>query len=332
MSRRFLLVLLLLGGGVWFFAKNFRLEGLEHLRVHRRTPTETVHLDDVLPVTRQGEVIRVGSFNAQVLGRSKSEKVVVMEILARIVRQFDVLALQEISAEDQDVLARLIERVNSDGRRYDYVVGRPLGKSAPREQYAFLFDRESVEIDRDQLYTVEDPQQLLYRPPLVGSFRVRGPAREQAFTFTLVNLRMDSGRAVTERTFLDDVFRLVRDDGRGEDDVILLGDFQADDEHLGPISEITGMAIAVTKTPTNPDQTKQWDNLVFESQATEEFTGRSGTLNLMRQYNLSLQEALEVSDHLPVWAEFSIYEGGIVPEAKPPAEEAQARKQGAPAR
>ncbi|MEC9002176.1 MAG: endonuclease/exonuclease/phosphatase family protein [Planctomycetota bacterium] len=332
MSRRFLLVLLLLGGGVWFFAKNFRLEGLEHLRVHRRTPTETVHLDDVLPVTRQGEVIRVGSFNAQVLGRSKSEKVVVMEILARIVRQFDVLALQEISAEDQDVLARLIERVNSDGRRYDYVVGRPLGKSAPREQYAFLFDRESVEIDRDQLYTVEDPQQLLYRPPLVGSFRVRGPAREQAFTFTLVNLRMDSGRAVTERTFLDDVFRLVRDDGRGEDDVILLGDFQADDEHLGPISEIAGMAIAVTKTPTNPDQTKQWDNLVFESQATEEFTGRSGTLNLMRQYNLSLQEAREVCDHLPGWAVLSIYEGGIVPEAKPPAEEAQARRQGAPAR
>ena len=325
-------MLFLLGGGVWFFAKNFRLEGLEHLRVHRRTPTETVHLDDVLPVTRQGEVIRVGSFNAQVLGRSKSEKVVVMEILARIVRQFDVLALQEISAEDQDVLARLIERVNSDGRRYDYVVGRPLGKSAPREQYAFLFDRESVEIDRDQLYTVEDPQQLLYRPPLVVSFRVRGPAREQAFTFTLVNLRMDSGRAATERTFLDDVFRLVRDDGRGEDDVILLGDFQADDEHLGPISEIAGMAIAVTKTPTNPDQTKQWDNLVFESQATEEFTGRSGILNLMRQYNLSLQEALEVSDHLPVWAEFSIYEGGTVPEAKAPAEEVQARKQGAPAR
>ena len=150
MSRRFLLVLLLLGGGVWFFAKNFRLEGLEHLRVHRRTPTETVHLDDVLPVTRQGEVIRVGSFNAKVLGRSKSEKVVVMEILARIVRQFDVLALQEISAEDQDVLARLIERVNSDGRRYDYVVGRPLGKSAPREQNEVILDRESVEIDSDK--------------------------------------------------------------------------------------------------------------------------------------------------------------------------------------
>ena len=29
----------------------------------------------------------------------------------------------------------------------------------------------------------------------------------------------------------------------------------------------------------------------------------------MRQYNLSLQEALEISDHLPVWAEFSIFEG-----------------------
>ena len=114
--------------------------------------------------------------------------------------------------------------------------------------------------------------------------------------------------------------------------MILLGDFQADDEHLGPISKMAGMAIAVTKTPTNPDQTKQWDNLVFDAQTTKEFTGRSGTLNLMRQYNLSLQEALEVSDHLPVWAEFNIHEGETVPEAKVPAEEVQARKEGAAAR
>ena len=324
MSRRLLLILLLIGGGVWVFTKNYRVEGLQHLRIHRRAPSETLRIEDALPVTRQGDVIRIGSFNAQVLGRSKSDKVVVMEILARIIRQFDVLAVQEVSAEDPDVLARLLERVNSEGRRYDYVAGRPLGRSAPREQYAFLFDRESVEIDRNQLYTVEDPQQLLYRPPLVGSFRVRGPGREQAFSFTLVNLRMDADRAATERTFLDDVFQLVRDDGRKEDDVILLGDFQADDEDLGPLGEMAGMTIAITKTPTNPDQTRQLDNLVFDSQATSEFTGRAGTLNLMRQYNLSLQEALEVSDHLPVWAEFSIHEGGHEAASELPA--AQARK------
>ena len=330
MSRRLLFLLLLVGAGSWFFFKNYRIEGLENLRVYRRAIVESETIGDLLPVTRQGQTIRIGSFNAQVLGRSKSDKVVVMEIMARIVRQFDVLAVQEISAEDNNVLARLIERINSTGRRYDYVAGRALGRSDPKEQYAFFFDRESVEIDRNQLYTVEDPGQLLYRPPLVGFFRVRGPAADDAFTFTLVNLRMDSAVAKRERGFLDDVFRLVRDDGRKEDDVILLGDFQADDQQLGPLGEIPGMTVAISGTPTNTDQTQQLDNLIFDSKTTREFTGRSGTLNLMRQYNLSLQEALEVSDHLPVWAEFSIHENGERAVEQQPAEQAQAPENTSP--
>ncbi len=330
MSRRLLFLILLVGAGSWFFFKNYRIDGLEDLRVYRRAASQSETIGDLLPVTRQGQTIRIGSFNAQVLGRSKSDKVVVMEIMARIVRQFDVLAIQEISAEDNNVLARLIERINSTGRRYDYVAGRALGRSDQKEQYAFFFDRESVEIDRNQLYTVEDPDQLLHRPPLVGFFRVRGPAAEEAFTFTLVNLRMDSAAAERERGFLDDVFRLVRDDGRKEDDVILLGDFQADDQQLGPLGEIPGMTVAISGTPTNTDQTRQLDNLIFDSTTTREFTGRSGTLNLMRQYNLSLQEALEVSDHLPVWAEFSIRENGEQGAEQQPAEQAQAPENTSP--
>lgn len=324
MRRRLVLLLLVVAAASWLFFKNYRIEGLQQVRIHRRIAAESQDLNDVLPVTREGQTIRIGSFNVQVLGRSKSDKVVVMEILARIVRQFDVLAIQQVSAEDHDVLARLIERINSNGRRYDYVLGHALGDTAPREQYAFLFDRESVEIDRKRIYTIEDPDQLLYRPPLVGFFRVRGPSVEKAFTFTLVNLRMDAATAKRERTFLDDVFHLVRDDGRQEDDVILLGDFQADDHQLGPISKISGMTIAITGTPTNTDQTEQVDNLIFSSTTTNEFTGRSGTLNLMRQYNLSLQEALEISDHLPVWAEFSILEGRKREKRPKPSEQAQA--------
>ena len=97
MSRRLLFLLLLVGAGSWFFFKNYRIEGLENLRVYRRAIVESETIGDLLPVTRQGETIRIGSFNAQVLGRSKSDKVLVMEIMARIVRQYDLLALQELS-------------------------------------------------------------------------------------------------------------------------------------------------------------------------------------------------------------------------------------------
>ena len=91
-----------------------------------------------------------------------------------------------------------------------------------------------------------------------------------------------------------------------------------------------GMTVAISGTPTNTDQTQQLDNLIFDSKATREFTGRSGTLNLMRQYNLSLQEALEVSDHLPVWAEFSIHENGEQAAEQRPAEQAQAPETASP--
>jgi hypothetical protein len=49
---------------------------------------------------------------------------------------------------------------------------------------------------------------------------------------------------------------------------------------------------------------------MFQQPATSEFTGRAGVFDIVREFNLTLDEALEVSDHLPVWAEFSVYEGG----------------------
>ena len=50
--------------------------------------------------------------------------------------------------------------------------------------------------------------------------------------------------------------------------------------------------------------------MLFDARATTEFTGRSGVLDVMQEYHLTQEQALAVSDHLPVWAEFSIYEGG----------------------
>ena len=43
-----------------------------------------------------------------------------------------------------------------------------------------------------------------------------------------------------------------------------------------------------------------------------EFTGTCGVFDLMAEFRLSVDEALEVSDHLPVWAEFSVRESTMV--------------------
>jgi len=125
-----------------------------------------------------------------------------------------------------------------------------------------------------------------------------------------VNFHTDPDETEQELNVLDDVYRVVRDDGRGEDDVIILGSLNADDRNLGQLGQVSGMAWVLSGTPTNTRGTAQCDNILFQRQATNEFTGRAGIFDFMREYNLSMEEALEVSDHLPVWAEFSVYEGG----------------------
>lgn len=262
------------------------------------------------PITRSEDSIKLASFNIQVFGTTKAQKAYVMDILARIVRKFDVVAIQEIRSKDQSLLPQFVDIVNATGRYYDYAIGPRLGRSSSKEQYAFIFDRASVELDRHQLYTVEDPDDLLHREPYVAWFRVRGPPKDQAFTFTLVNIHTDPDEVNEELKWLDDVFRNVRDDGREEDDVILLGDLNADDRHLGELGRMPGATWVISGIPTNTRGTAQYDNIIFHEAATSEFTGRGGVLDFLREFNLSIEEALEISDHLPVWAEFSIYEGG----------------------
>ena len=267
------------------------------------------------PAVSDGQTIRIATFNVQVFGQSKLRKPEVMKVLARVIRRFDVVAIQEIRSKRQDVLPRLLEYVNADGSRYDYAIGPRLGRSSSMEQYAFVFNTATVELDRTTVQTVVDRGDRLHREPLVALFRARGPPPEQAFTFLLVNIHTDPDEVPQELKALAAVYQAVRQaphpvTGRLEDDVILLGDLNTDAENLGPLGRLPYLMAAITAEPTNTRRTKQYDNILFHREATREFTGRAGVLDLQREFGLSLQQALRVSDHLPVWAEFTVYEGG----------------------
>ncbi|HEY1066016.1 MAG TPA: endonuclease/exonuclease/phosphatase family protein [Pirellulales bacterium] len=262
------------------------------------------------PPPRATTRVRVASFNIQVFGQDKLGDANVMEVLARVVRQFDVVAIQEIRSKSQDVMPRFLELINSTGAHYDYAISPRLGRTTSMEQYAFVYDTTTLEVDRDSMYVVGDPDDLLHREPFVGGFRVRGQDAQRAFTFTLVNIHTDPDEVALELNALDDVFRAVRNDGRGEDDVILLGDLNTDDQHLGDLGAMPNVACAIYGQTTNTRRTQQYDNLIFDKLATTEFTGRYGVVDLCREFNLSLENALKVSDHCPVWAEFDVIEGG----------------------
>lgn len=253
--------------------------------------------------------IRIASFNAWGWGDAKRENVAVARLLARLLGQFDLIALQDIRSRQDDLLPELVRLLNSGSRRYDFMIGPRVGRGEHREQLAFVFDTERIETDRFQLYTVEDPEDMLSREPLVGWFRTTGVPSDEAFTFSLVNVHIDPDLVSSELKALPSLVQAIANDGRGEDDIVLAGDFSAAPAQLEMLTG-QGIRVLLEGVASTTRGTHLLDNIVFPPSATTEYSGRSGAFDFLRQFNLSLEQAVEVSEHLPIWAEFSIIEGG----------------------
>ncbi len=301
-------VLLGLGGTSWLVMQMLGIDSFEQLK--GRLGVDPGATPAHHSPAGHSDVIRIATFNIQVFGQEKLRKPHVMATLANIVARFDIVAIQEIRSQAQDVLPSLVSQVNALGHRYDFVIGPRQGRTSSKEQYGYVFNTATVEVDRRTVAPVVDPHDLMHRPPLVAAFRARGAPPEEAFTFTLINVHTDPDEAVEEVNVLDDVYYAVRYDGRGEDDIILLGDFNAGPRQFTAFAGVPYLTWVIESEPTNTRRTHLYDNIIYHRQATTEFTGASGVFDFAVEFGLSEQEALEVSDHLPVWAEFSIYEGG----------------------
>ncbi|MCA9101346.1 MAG: endonuclease/exonuclease/phosphatase family protein [Planctomycetales bacterium] len=260
------------------------------------------------PRANVGDTISIATFNIQVFGTSKLAKPDVMRTLVETVRRFDIVAIQEVRSSDPTVVPQFVDMINADGSTYSYVIGPRLGRTSSKEQYAIIYDASRIEQDPSCLYTLSDPSDLLHREPMAARFRTRTPPGTTPFSFTLVDIHTDPDETDQELDALDDVFVAVQNDGSGEDDVILLGDLNVDEYHLGQLGELPGIAHVVAGVPTNTRGTKTYDNIVYDRRATTEYTGQWGVLDLKREFGLSEDAALQVSDHQPVWAIFTAVE------------------------
>lgn len=306
--------LIALGFGVWYFFAHFRIVGLENVKIAPRGnasvgPARLAGGAAVGSGLSKG-AIRIGAANFGPLDATKLAKPHVAGRLVQLLRQFDLVALQDIQAADPSLLVRLVEQLNAAGRRYDYAVAPQVGRDPVRQFHGFVFDTDTIEIDRRTVACVAVRWGSFGHPPLVAAFRARGPAPHEAFTFTLINVQISSERTHDELELLAQVYRAVRDDGRNEDDILVAGTLNTDEEHLGPLASLPRLTCAIVATPTIVGGTARADNIVFDRWATCEFTHRSGVIDLVRQFNLSLPEAAEIAAHLPVWADFSVFEGG----------------------
>lgn len=254
--------------------------------------------------------LRIAGWALSGFGPTKFASAEVRRTLATVVRNFDIVAIQQVASIERDLIPRMVEAINHGDARYDFVSGSSSGPDGRQEQLAFLFDRHRVVVDRQQTYTVDDPDQQLTYDPLVAWFRAAEPPGPTAWTFSLVNVRIDLARAPAELAVLPAMLSAISQDGRGEDDVVLVGLFQADDAYLVPSLGIQQGAAAIRNRPTDIFGRYQTANLLFDSVTTTEYLGGGGVYDFPRRLGLNRAQAEAVTSQLPVYAEFTALEGG----------------------
>ncbi len=344
-----IIVVLVLVVGGWYFFQHYQISGLDKVSIQEKSGQEikdefeyvsresdSITISDQPeagappvpaaenPFTLTGKIsdpadsqpagpkprnLRIAAWALEGFDGAKLAEETIRGNLVRVVRQFDLVALQQTTATQRDLLPRIVEAVNEGDPRYDYVMGEPTGPDQQSVRLAFVFDKARVHVDRWQTYTVADPENQMTFDPLVAWFRAVGPEQASAWTFSLVNMQVDLGRARQEVALLSNIMASVRFDGRGEDDVILAGLFQADDAYLMATMDGNDIQAAVSSKPTDILGQHQISNILLNSKATSEFVGRGGTLDFLRTFNLSLDEAKAVTSQLPVYAEFTAIEG-----------------------
>lgn len=313
MTRSTLVLLLLAAAaGSWLITQDKSWDEWSTLLPWQQTETFAV-ASRSLDSTVSGSAIRIATFDLNEFGGKQLDDEALLDRFCFASRPFDVIALQNIVSREAYIVPSLIDALRSRGFPFDGVVGERTGREPPGQQFAFLFRTDRVQLNRSSVYSVLDPDDLLTYEPLVASFRVLGPSPGEAFTFTLVNVRVSTSitEGEREREWLWQVWQAVLANGRGEDDVILLGNFGAAAAEIERNMPSKDLAMALVERSTDITGTAQPVNLLFSRRATKEFTGRSGVLDFVREFNLSLTEAQRLSHTLPTWAEFSQREGGF---------------------
>ena len=285
------------------------LGAIASARVAANDRSGNLRLDLQSPQYPADSNLKIASWALDGFGPTKLSNSLARQNLAKVIRQFDLVALQQIASIERDLIPRLVDAINHGENRYEYVISEPTGPKDRPEQLAFIFDTSKLRVDRRQTYTIQDPTNRLTYDPLVAWFRAAEPSVNQAWTFSLVNVRIDLANAPAEVALLSEVIESVRNDGRGEDDVVLTGLFQADDAYLVPSIGRESVVASVRGRATDVFGKYQTSNILVDTLMTTESIGRGGVFDYPRQMDLNPVEAEAVSGQLPVYAEFSTREG-----------------------
>ncbi|MCP2029382.1 endonuclease/exonuclease/phosphatase family metal-dependent hydrolase [Flavobacterium sp. HSC-32F16] len=243
------------------------------------------------------------SWNIENFGKSKSETT--LTSIAKTIQDYDIAAIQEVVAGygGAQAVAKLASILNEKGTKWDYVISNPTsGNSYKKERYAFLWKTSKVKLKSDpwleKKYHLE-----IDREPYFATFEIN----KKTITFVNFHAITKSKQPETEIKY----FKFLPEEYPNLN-LVFTGDFNCPESHtvFNPLKKI-GYASVFQKQKTTLKQkckagnclASEFDNIFYKSNTLKYIN--SGTVLFYTNYN-SLQEARKISDHIPIWFEFSL--------------------------
>ncbi|KAI4886412.1 hypothetical protein NFI96_015332 [Prochilodus magdalenae] len=255
---------------------------------------------------------KICAFNVQSFGDSKAADGNILHTLTQIVSRCDVCLLQEVRDHKATAIPKLLKSLNNyNSHSYDYVSSGRLGRSQTyQEQYVFVYRKDTVSLKEQYQYpdTQKGDEDAFAREPFVVRFRAPTTVIGE---FVLVPVHTSPTNATKEIDELYDVFEDVRQRWRTED-MMFLGDFNAacgyvakknrKNIRLYTISSFTWLIEDKQDTTVRATTDCAYDRIVVYGDTLLRAVVPSSAqpFNFAKEYHLTEEEALKVSDHYPI--------------------------------
>ena len=246
---------------------------------------------------------KIVSWNLENFGKSKSEETITY--IANSLKNYDLIAIQEVVAGYGGVQAvtRLVDELNRKGAKWDYVISDPTSSTAYKtERYAFIWKTSKLKkIGRawlEKKYNIE-----IDREPYFCTFQYKNKQFTVA-NFHAITKNRQPETEIKYFKYLPAEYPTLN--------LIFAGDFNCPQSHtvFKPLKKMGYQSILVNQKTSLKKECKngqclasEFDNMYFNiSRIT---TINSGVISFYKNFR-SLKEARIISDHIPIWFEFSL--------------------------
>ncbi|KAM5131062.1 deoxyribonuclease-1-like 2 isoform 2-T2 [Callospermophilus lateralis] len=250
--------------------------------------------------------LRIGAFNIQSFGDSKVSDPACGSVIAQILAGYDIMLVQEVRDPDLSAVSALMEQINSVSKHeYSFVSSQPLGRDQYKEMYLFIYRKDKVSVV--DTYQYPDPEDAFSREPFVVKFSVPATAVKE---LVLIPLHAAPHQAVAEIDALYDVY-LDLIDKWGTDDMVFLGDFNADCNYVRAqdwaairlrSSEVFKWLIPDSADTTVGNSDCAYDRIVVcGAHLRRSLKPQLASVHdFQEEFGLDQAQALAISDHFPV--------------------------------